>query len=82
MDDKKVAAELLKLAKSLAAEESAKEAYERLEKDVEKLIKKLIVKLNKMTGDFKKEGSNDWGYPGSMGHVKELLTDLNDFLGD
>jgi hypothetical protein len=81
MDDKKVAAELLKLAKSLCAEETAKSKHDKLTKEVNKLVEKLRIKLKRDAEAFKKD-EKDWGYVGSLERVQSSLEDLNSFLGE
>jgi hypothetical protein len=92
MDNKKVASELIKIAKNIVGDAkvvtgspttkpTAKASFARVEKEVQNLVKSLDAKLKKHSEAFKKSGETDWGYVGSLGHVKNKLEDLTDFLG-
>ena len=64
------------LAKKAA--ESAAEAYDRQSKVITKKLADLDKWLKKHAVDFKKEGSKNWGYPGDLGHLVEVLTSFTE----
>lgn len=38
--------------------------------------------LHRHSLEFAKSGGRDWGYPGDLAHVRELLTEAHNFLND
>lgn len=44
------------------------------------LLDQLRDRLEDHSRDFAQSGSRDWGYPGDLGHIRELLQEANDFL--
>ena len=53
--------------------------YNTLQTEIGFQLKEIQDKLKKHSQ--KQKGSNSWGYVGDIAHVKELLGQLNDFLG-
>jgi predicted metal-dependent hydrolase len=62
------------------ANQNAEETYKQRSKDISNLLKDIQKKLSVHEARFKKDNDN-WGYVGSLGAVKEKLSDINDFLG-
>ena len=56
--------------------ESAQQAFARVKASVEQDLKSLKGHIEKLAKDAAKNPL-DWGYPGSMGHIHEVLSDLN-----
>lgn len=44
------------------------------------LLDCLRADLERHGRDFAQSGSRDWGYPGDLGHVRELLQEAHDFM--
>ena len=63
---------------SRRTEETGAEAALRVKGEVEALMNAVRRKLERELG----ETQVSWGFVGSMGHVKEILSDLNEFLGE
>lgn len=61
-------------------QETAAEAYSRIAADIKTQIETLIVKLEMHRGSAQDQPAN-WGYPGDLGHVKEILANAIEFLG-
>ena len=53
--------------------------YKPLQTEISFQLKEIQDKLKKHSQ--KQKGSNNWGYVGDIAHVKELLGQINDFLG-
>lgn len=63
----------------MASNETAVEAYNRLQTEVNAQLAQIQELLKKHAEQFaKNQGS--WGYPGDMGHVKEVLSVVTEFL--
>lgn len=57
-------------------------AYDEHTDAIIALLDCLRVELERHGRDFAKSGGRDWGYPGDLGHVRELLTEAHNFLND
>ena len=55
--------------------------YQRLKADVKNEIVQLLVKLKKFDAKQKLQPKNG-GFAGSMGHIKDELKNINEFLGE
>lgn len=55
--------------------ETAKAAYDRLDTDIVAMISELTALREGHREMFAATGSKDWGFPGDLGRVKELLTE-------
>lgn len=58
----------------------ATESYQKNKKEVESLLKKVTAGIKKLDTAQKKK-PDDWGYSGSMSHVKAGLQEIVRFLG-
>lgn len=59
---------------------TAQERFEAYEKEIAELQKKLTASLKSHRRRFERSGGRDWGYPGDLAHIHELLTEAADFL--
>ena len=60
--------------------ETAPVAYTRLTREINAQIRNLEFRLQIHEGIHRDHPSN-WGYPGDLGHVKEILANAIEFLG-
>ena len=61
--------------------QSADNVYNLRKKDIEKQIK-VLPKAMKAIDALQKKNPKDWGYPSSLGRVKEELEDIIYFMND
>ena len=59
---------------------TAQERFEAYEKEIAELQKKLTASLKSHRRRFERSGGREWGYPGDLAHIHELLTEAADFL--
>ena len=67
------------MTKTTRRTETADEAYSRISADIKAQIETLTVRLEMHRGSHKDRPA-DWGYVGDLGHVRELLGEVNAFL--
>ena len=60
----------------------AAETYDERTDAITDLLKKLAADLDRHGREFAQAGSRDWGYPGDLGHVEELLRQAHNFLAN
>lgn len=58
---------------------TVKENYRERQSEIKLQIKRIQGALKKHTEKFKKNETN-WGFVGDLGHVKTVLSELEDFL--
>ena len=58
---------------------TAQEKYQQSRKEINSLIEQLNLSLNRRDLQADKEPDN-WGHAGDLGHVKEQLSNIVDFL--
>lgn len=61
---------------------TAKSQYNQYRTAIQRLQKKLDQRLESHRVEFELSGSRDWGYPGDLAHVHELLQQAAEFLMD
>ena len=66
-------------SRAMEGAESVEEMYDRLEADVKALMKWIDGLLKKHRREFGRDPTN-YGFGGDLGHVKELLEEVRDFL--
>jgi oligoendopeptidase F len=63
-----------------ANKDSAESAFTKRENECNKLLKNIKKKLDALSSEFFKKGATDWGYPGDLGRVIELLSEVDEVL--
>ncbi len=58
---------------------TVKETYKNRQTEIKYQIKNIQAALTKHAEQFKKNDTN-WGFVGDLGHVKEVLSELDGFL--
>ena len=61
---------------------TAAERYEEHQAEIRRLLNKLSDDLKRHNGEFAQTGRRNWGYPGDLAHVAELLTEACNFLNN
>ena len=59
---------------------TAKDRYDEYEKAIAQLQKQLTARLKDHRHEFEQSGGRDWGYPGDLAHVYDLLVEAADFM--
>lgn len=59
---------------------TAKDRYDEYDTAIDELQKKLATSLKSHRRRFERSGGRDWGFPGDLAHIHELLTEAADFL--
>lgn len=59
---------------------TAQDRYDEYDKAIVELQKKLTASLKSHRRRFERSGGRDWGYPGDLAHIHELLAEAADFL--
>lgn len=59
---------------------TAEQRYAEHKEAILNLLDQLACKVAAHNRQFAKSGRRDWGYPGDLAHIRELLQEAADFL--